>query len=100
MLRLSLPQLEDIISRAVDLGIEKYRASLDPLSDRLNKAEARRYIVRMGYSVAQMKVWEEEGLLHGEKNGDSYNSHVYYSREELKKLVLSIKVKKAILENT
>lgn len=99
MLNLSLVQLEDIISHAVDYGIEKYKKSLDPLCDRLSRAEARKYILRLGYSVATMKHWEEKGLLTGEKSGDSNNSPVYYSVADIKKLVCAIKMKEAVLDN-
>lgn len=99
MLNISIPQLEAIISRAVDAGIQKYAASLDPLSDRITKAEAFKYVVRLGYSKAQMKQWEEKGLLKGEKSGDSYNSPVYYSVAKIKELVCAIEAKRIINDN-
>jgi len=99
MLRLSVIQLQEIIGSAVDAGIQKYAASLDPLSDRLSKADARKYIVRLGYSVAMMRRWEENGLLKGEKSGDSYNSPVYYSAAKIKELACALKTKSIINDN-
>lgn len=99
MLHLTVKQLQDIISQAVSQGLQMYEKSLDPLSDRLTKAEARKYIVRMGYSVALMKRWEDKGLLRGTKSGDSYNSPVYYSLSDIKGLISAVKAKEILLEN-
>lgn len=99
MITLSLFQLEDIISRSVDCGIQQYIKSLDPLKDRLTRAEARKYVARLGHSAAQMKNWEAQGLLRGVKSGASKNSPVYYSAAEIKKIVLTTQIKKIVLFN-
>jgi len=97
MIKLSLYQLEDLIARSVDCGIQQYIKSLNPLDDQLTRAEARKYVVRLGSSVAQMKEWEERGLLRGVKSGASKNSPVYYSAADIKKIVFAIQVKKTII---
>lgn len=97
MLTISIAQLEDIIAHAVDYGMTLHMRSLDPDSDRLSKSQAQRYITRLGYSVAQMKRWEDDGLLRGEKSGFSRTSPVYYSASEIKKLVCAVKVKRATI---
>lgn len=99
MLNISILQLQDIISYAVCAGLQMHEKSLDPLSDRLTKAEARRYILRMGYSVATMKHWEEEGMLTGKKSGEKHNSPVYYSAAQIKELICALKMKRIILDN-
>lgn len=99
MINLSVQQLEDIIAHAVDLGMQMHEADLDPLSDKLTKSQARKYIVRRGYTPSTLQHWEDEGLLQGELSGFSHSSPVYYSLADIKKLICAIKVKKAILDN-
>lgn len=99
MINLSVHQLEEVLSRAVCAGIERYEASREPLNDRLTKAQARQYVARYGYGRTQLQRWEDEGLLEGRKSGESYNSPVYYSRSAIATLLCSLSLKKAIVEN-
>lgn len=99
MLNISVLQLQDIITYAVAAGIAQHEKNIAPLNDRLSRAEVKRYLVRMGYSVALMKDWEQRGWLHGEKNGETRNSTVYYSAAEIASLLTAIKTKQIILDN-
>jgi hypothetical protein len=93
MIELTLQQLFDWTKLAVDAGVQSYIKTIEPASDRIKQAEAKRYIANLGYSPTMLHKWVEAGLLSRVKSCDKQNASAWYSLAEIKNLLGSIKLK-------
>lgn len=91
-MNISLSQLNSIISKSVDAGVEAYRFGVNPDGDRVKRAEARRWMARLGYKTSILDRWVADGLISELRGAHS----VTYSRKEIKKLIAAIEVKSII----
>lgn len=81
------------VELAVDAGVQRYRRSIEPEDDRVNQAEAKKYIARLGYRPVMLRRWVDNRLLTPVKVGDKQNSPVYYSMADIKTLLTTLKLK-------
>ena len=74
MIEVSLQDLQQLISSAVDAGLQSYIRSVEPSRDHIRQAEAKMYIKKMGYKPVMLRKW-------------------IYSLAEIKKCISSLKLK-------
>ena len=89
-------EMKDLLefgTQAVDAGVQSYLRSVEPSADRVNQADAKRYIARLGYQPVMLRKWSDARLLTPVKVGERQNAPVYYSLAEIKKLISSLKLK-------
>lgn len=92
-MQIELRDLLNLISEAVDAGVQKYVQSIDPHADMIKQAEAKRYISRLGYKPAQLQKWTDAHLLTPIKTGDAQNAAVWYSLADIKSVISSLRLK-------
>ncbi len=92
-MEISLQQLFDWTTQAVDAGVQAYIRRTEPESDRIKQSDAKRYIARQGFQPVMLHKWVKAGLIEGEKTGGGQNSAVWYSLADIKNLINSIKLK-------
>ncbi len=93
MMNVEMKDLLAFVSMAVDAGVQSYIRSVDPCSDRINQADAKRFVKKMGFQPAMLRKWSDARLLTPVKLGDRQNSPVVYSLAELKKVISSARLK-------
>ena len=93
-MNISLQDLLDFVSQAVDTGIQGYIKSREPRKDRIKQSDAKRYLEQQGYQTTALKRWVEAGIVTPIKHGNARNSAVWYSLAELKKAVCTVRLKK------
>lgn len=91
-MNIELKDLLSLISQAVDAGVQKYVASIDPGADYIKQREAKRYISRLGYKPAMLQRWTDARLLTPVKTGDAQNSSVLYSLSDIKAVISSLRL--------
>lgn len=91
-MNIELKDLLSLISEAVDAGVQKYVASIDPAADYIKQSEAKRYISRLGYKPAMLQRWTDARLLTPVKTGDAQNSSVLYSLSDIKAVISSLRL--------
>ena len=96
-MQIELKDLLSLISEAVDTGIQRYNSSIDPQADYIKRAEAKRYVTRMGYRPAMLQKWTDSHLLTPIKTGDAQNASVLYSLADIKSVISSLRLKSIIL---
>lgn len=84
-------ELKGIISSAVFMGILQYRHMISPGTDRISQRQAKRYLSQLGYKGSLLDKWAANKLLHRIK-GEGKNASVYYSAEEIQKMIMAIRV--------
>ncbi|MBR4533924.1 MAG: hypothetical protein IKO85_05205 [Bacteroidaceae bacterium] len=99
MVNVTLQDLQQLISYAVDAGIQSYQRGIDPDGDRIKRSEAERYVKRVGFQPVMLQKWTDANLLHPVKNGKSQNAPLWYSLADIKKLISSIKLKRICNES-
>lgn len=92
-MNITLDELYDFIERAVDAGIQGYLKRIEPASDRIKQADAKRYIARCGYQPVMLQKWVNARLLTPVKIGEKKNSAVWYSLADIKKVICTVKLK-------
>ncbi len=99
MVSVSLQDLQQLISCAVDAGIQSYQRGINPDGDAVKQREAMRFIQLHGFQPSMLQRWTDAHLLTGTKKGRAKNSPVWYSLAEIKKLISSIQLKRICNEN-
>lgn len=93
-MNITLEQLRDYVKSAVDAGIQAYIRSVEPLSDRINQSDAKRWIAAMGHKPVMLSRWVDAGLLTRQKDADApQNAQAWYSKAEIKNLLAAIELK-------
>ena len=98
-MNISLENLHDLLSMAVDAGIQGYMRKIDPKSDNIKQSEAKRYLTRYGMRPYMLQKMVDAGVVTPVKVGDKQNSAVWYSLEEIKKAICTINLKKICNED-
>ena len=98
-MNIALEDLHDFVAQAVDAGIQSYLKRMEPSSDRIKQADAKRYIARYGFQPAMLRKWVDAEMLTPVKVGDSKNSAVWYSLADIKKVICAINLKRINNEN-
>jgi hypothetical protein len=92
-MNIEMKDLLDLVSRAVDAGVQAYIKSIEPNADYIKQGEAKRYIAKMGYKPAMLQRWVNAHLLTPVKTGVAQNAVVLYSMSEIKTLISSLRLK-------
>lgn len=98
-MNIKLEELHDFVSLAVDAGIQSYLSKIEPNSDRIKQADAKRYISRYGFQPVMLQKWVNARMLTPIKSGEKQNSAVWYSLADIKKVICSINLKRINNEN-
>lgn len=93
MIKVSLQDLQQLISYAVDAGIQKYEQGRNPQGDRIRKGEAEKFVMRCGFQPVMLQKWTDARLLTSVKAGERQNAPTFYSLAEIKGVIASIKLK-------
>ena len=93
MIAVTLQDLQQLITNAVDAGIQSYVKERNPKGDRVNKSTAQRYLKRQGLSGSLLDKWEDAGLISSYRTSDSRNASRYYSLADIKKLLTTVRLK-------
>lgn len=93
MMNIELKDLLSFVTMAVDAGVQSYKKSVEPASDRVNQAGAKSYIKKMGFQPVMLQKWVDAHLLTPIKVGERQNAPVYYSMAEIKNVISSVKLK-------
>lgn len=88
-MEISIEDLLAFVTQAVDTGIQDYLRSIEPASDRINQAEAKKYLKKRGVEPARLQDWSKKGLLRPVKTGDRQNARVLYSLAEIKRAIMT-----------
>lgn len=91
-MQIELRDLLNLLTEAVDAGVQKYVKSIDPAADYIKQSEAKRYISRLGYKPAMLQRWTDARLLTPVKTGDAQNSSVLYSLSDIKAVISSLRL--------
>ena len=94
MVEVSLQDLKQLVSNAVDAGIQAYEAGRDPLADRMNQAQVKRYLKSQGIRPSMLTKWVDARLVTPQKSGDRQNASVYYSLAQVKNTILLLHLKR------
>ena len=92
-MEISLDQLLQFTTMAVNAGVQAYIRQTDPETDRIKQSEARRYISKMGFRPSMLRKWVDVVLLKVVKTSEQQNAAVWYSLAEIKNLISSIRLK-------
>lgn len=95
-MEITLSQLMQLMTRAIDAGVQQYAAGIDPRSDNITQADAKRYIKRYGYPSTMLKKWVDARLLTPIKTGARQNAQVLYSLAQLKRVISTLTLKDTI----
>lgn len=98
-MEITLSQLMHLMTRAIDAGVQQYAAGIDPRSDNISQADAKRCIKRYGYPSTMLKKWVSAGLLTPIKTGTRQNAQVLYSLAQLKRVISTLTLKDTINMN-
>ena len=98
-MNISLQDLMQFVSKAVDAGVQAYIKSVEPSQDRIKQADAKRYIAKLGFQPVMLSKWADAHLLTPVKVGEAQNSAVWYSLAEIKNVITSIQLKKICNED-
>lgn len=93
MITIEMKDLLAFVTQAVDAGVQSYIRSVEPSSDRINQADAKRYVKKMGFQPVMLRKWSDAHLITPVKVGDRQNSTVLYSLAEIKKVISTLKLK-------
>lgn len=99
-MNISLQDLMQFVSTAVDAGVQAYIKSVEPSQDRIKQADAKRYIAKRGFQPVMLSKWVDARLLTPVKVGESQNSAVWYSLADIKHVISSINLKQIINEES
>lgn len=92
-MNIELKDLLAFVTLAVDAGVQSYIRSVEPSSDRINQADAKKYIAKMGFQPVMLRKWSDAHLLTPVKVGERQNAPVVYSLAEIKTVISSLKLK-------
>lgn len=92
-MEISLHDLLDFTSKAVEAGVQAYIRHTEPTKDRIKQAEAKRYIAKLGYQPVMISKWVQAGLLTKEKVSEKQSATAWYSLAELKTLISTLRLK-------
>lgn len=92
-MEISLRDLLDFTSTAVEAGVQAYIRHTEPKQDRIKQSEAKRYIAKLGYQPVMIQKWVQAGLLTREKSSEKQSASAWYSLAEIKKLISTLKLK-------
>lgn len=92
-MNIELKDLLAFVTQAVDAGVQTYMRSVEPTKDQIRKAEAKRYIAKMGFQPVMLRKWSDAHLLTPVKVGERQNAPVVYSLAEIKTVISSLKLK-------
>ena len=92
-MNIELKDLLAFVTLAVDAGVQSYIRSVEPSSDRINQADAKKYIARLGFKPVMLRKWSDAHLLTPMKLGERQNAPVIYSLAEIKAVISSVKLK-------
>ena len=92
-MNIELKDLLAFVTQAVDAGVQSYIRSVEPSSDRINQADAKKYIARLGFQPVMLRKWSDANLLTPTKLGERQNAPVFYSLAEIKAVISSVKLK-------
>lgn len=60
---ISLDSLFNFVGQAVDAGVQEYMRTINPASDRIKQADARRMLKRYGFQPVMLRKWVDARLL-------------------------------------
>ena len=92
-MNIELKDLLAFVTLAVDAGVQSYIRSVEPSSDRINQADAKKYIARLGFQPVMLRKWVDARLLTPIKSGERQNAAVWYSLADIKKVISSTTLK-------
>lgn len=93
MINITYEQLYKLLQDVGEAAVMAYKRDVEPKSDRINQAEAKKWISSMGYKPVMLKKWVNSGLLTREKDCDAaQNAQAFYSKTELKRLMSALEV--------
>ena len=98
-MNITLQDLMEIVSKAVDAGVQSYIKSTEPSQDRIKQSDAKHYIAKLGFQPVMLSKWADAHLLTPVKVGEAQNSAVWYSLAEIKSVIASIQLKKICNED-
>ena len=92
-MNIELKDLLAFVTQAVDAGVQSYIRSVEPSSDCINQADAKKYIARLGFQPVMLRKWSDAHLLTPTKLGERQNAPVIYSLAEIKAVISSVRLK-------
>lgn len=92
-MNIELGDLLAFVTQAVDAGVQTYMRSVEPSADRINQADAKRFVKKMGFQPVMLRKWSDAHLLTPVKAGEAQNAPVMYSLAEIKKVISSLRLK-------
>ena len=93
-MNVSMQDLLQFVTTAVDAGIQNYLKNTQPSQDRIKQSDAKRYIAKLGFQPVMLRKWVDARLLTPVKLGEAQNAAVWYSLAEIKKVISTIQLKR------
>lgn len=93
-MNITLSELLALVKDSVDAGVQANVRLTEPDRDRINQADAKRYISRLGFRPSMIAKWTDAGLITKRKKGKAQNSSAWYSLNEIKQLLVSVRIKR------
>ncbi len=92
-MNIEMKDLFAFVAMAVDAGVQSYMRSVEPSSDCINQADAKKFVKKMGFQPVMLSKWSAARLITPVKVGERQNAPVMYSLAEIKKVISSLKLK-------
>lgn len=92
-MNIELKDLLNLMTDAVDAGVQLYLKSIQPGNDYIKQSEAKRYLAKLGYKQSMLQRWVDAGLLTPVKTGKSQNAVILYSLSDIKTLIGTLHLK-------
>lgn len=87
---LSTIQLKRLLTDAATAGATAALEGMAPTENMLTKNEVMRWLKRIGKPTTYLKKMEDEGLIHGKRNGSSSNSMILYRKSDVQTAMQSL----------
>ena len=86
MIQLTFDQLYKLLTDAGETAVQAYKRDIEPLSDRINQADAKKWLVACGFKPVMLSKWVDSGLITKTKDADArQNAQAFYSKTELRR---------------
>ena len=87
ILVMSIPDIEELMTRVSVASVARYEKTRDPMDDRMKRSEAKKYVSRRGFKTSVLDEWERRGFLSTEKKSDKVNGTTWYSKADIERVI-------------
>lgn len=91
MITIPFEDLRNMITDAVEVGFMKAVRTYDPDTDSIRATQVKSWLKRNNVEPKLFQSLIDDGSIVGRRKGTAKNSPIYYSKEEIRQAVMSVK---------